>query len=167
MKFEIVQPPFTIQIDDNDDLVVWKRRKVVWSIPCSDVTDIVSKLKGLTKLKRDVTIFTASGVRKLKDINVEEYEVFLTFFSALGSKKTSKEATRWYHSYSDPIHVHEYANLRLMEREITEASKFGWKIETVSATAGHVMGTVRVGHMSGSFRSSDRQTVIFKHQSDK
>ncbi|GER87890.1 hypothetical protein KDW_20520 [Dictyobacter vulcani] len=161
MKFVTTKAPYTVYLEDDDVLYANKGRKPLWSIPCSKITNFEAKTKNVPFLK-NVKVHTDSGFEFIKIINAEDYEILLTFFSALGSKPVRNAATRWYHVTTEPTHVKEYTNLRLMEREITESSKFGWKIEAVSATAGHTVGTVRVGHMASTFRSRDKQTVIFR-----
>ncbi len=147
-------------------------RAPVYSIACRDVTGIAT-YQGKFPGTVDLTITTASSMRTFTMITSANAAKLQALFPHLQAEtpelRMFRDKSAWW-LLSDRSHVSTYTNMKVMQREIEQASQHGWTVVGQTGTDSHVnvgrsvtkfLLTGGIGMMTGASRSKETITVTF------
>lgn len=156
-----------LQADDDRILKLSVFKKVIWSIPLGQIAQIRARKAGMMSF--EVRLDTQDGNTLSMDlINDQVYKKFAAIFP--DEIITIVRGEKWYHSLDARVQVVEYKDLKALNKEAQEASKFGWSIQGESSRNGSfgvgkaIVGDVilgPIGLLAGAVGNKGKHTVTY------
>jgi hypothetical protein len=166
-----------LQVTDEGVLrVLAPFNRIVWSIPCANVTRFTTQVGMLMSV--NVTIYTAQGNYQAEMVTSQNFAKLQALFPHLETQAVAKPVTakpvkpgkEWYHNPTLRTHIASYTSEKQMQKEVEAAGQFGWIPQGLAGTAGHInvgrtlAAASLTGGLSlllGASRTKDKITITY------
>lgn len=140
--------------------------KTLWQIPCQSVLRFTTQPGSLVTVS--IAIHTTQEIYYVDMVTKQNFEKLQAAFAEL--ETTIVKGKEWYHDIRSLTHVEEYKDMKKLQKDVEEASKYGWVPQNTASrngkfgvgkaiVGGALLGPV--GLLAGAVGNKDKHTITF------
>ncbi len=163
-----------LQVDESAIRLVSLFKKVVWEIPLEQIIKLVRQPQNF--LATNLVVRGTGCWYALGMIPAQKARELFELPALANTELIDVPAgSKWYQDIRLLSHLATYSSEKQANAEVAEAAKYGWHLDNVAGTAGHVnvgrtaTAAVLTGGVSlllGASRSKDKITLAFSRSAD-